>query len=338
MLLEGGLAVGKERIVSLDFLKAIAILSVVMGHIASPFSSFIFSWHMPAFFVASGFLLGMRNAQHATTSVFSKKDLFHLGGYYLFFGALGITAEFFKDVALGRPILPLGESLLGLLYFMDMPHLHHYGFVLWFLLALFWGKIFTRGLFLYVGKPLLMLATSFLLFWIGLKLPMEIPLGFGVREGLLSVPWCVTGGILFRLIKPYHTLSTGVQGVVLVGGAVTLLFLPVPQLNLAGYFVSVPSYNFVYSSFVVFLILGLGNLVVNRIKIMQPTIAFFSRMSIYIMALHVYTNNVATVIIHRYHQETWWMVFILSCILLLPLLLFVQTFQQKWNERKQRMA
>ena len=161
-----GLAVGKERIVSLDFLKAIAILSVVMGHIASPFSSFIFSWHMPAFFVASGFLLGMRDAQHATTSVFSKKDLFHLGGYYLFFGVLGITAEFFKDVALGRPILPLGESLLGLLYFMDMPHLHHYGFVLWFLPALFWGKIFTRGLFLYVGKSLLMLVASFLLFWV----------------------------------------------------------------------------------------------------------------------------------------------------------------------------
>lgn len=138
---------GKERIVSLDFLKAIAILSVVMGHIASPFSSFIFSWHMPAFFVASGFLLGMRDAQHATTSVFSKKDLFHLGGYYLFFGVLGITAEFFKDVALGRPILPLGESLLGLLYFMDMPHLHHYGFVLWFLPALFWGEDFHARAF-----------------------------------------------------------------------------------------------------------------------------------------------------------------------------------------------
>ena len=315
---------GKERIVSLDFLKAIAILSVVMGHIASPFSSFIFSWHMPAFFVASGFLLGMRDAQHTTTSVFSKKDLFHLGGYYLFFGVLGITAEFFKDVALGRPILPLGESLLGLLYFMDMPHLHHYGFVLWFLPALFWGKIFTRGLFLYVGKSLLMLVASFLLFWIGLKLPMEIPLGFGVREGLLSVPWCVTGGILFRLI--------------LVGGAVALLFLPVPRLNLAEYIVSVPPYNFAYSSFAVFLILGLGNLVVNHIKIIQPTTAFLSRMSIYIMVLHVYTNNVATVIVHRYYQDAWWMVFILSCVLLLPLLLFVQTFQQKWNERKQRMA
>ena len=327
---------GKERIVSLDFLKAIAILSVVMGHIASPFSSFIFSWHMPAFFVASGFLLGMRDAQHAMISVFSKRDLFHLGGYYLFFGVLGITAAFFKNVALGRPILPLDESLLGLLYFMDMPHLHHYGFVLWFLPALFWGKVFTRWLFLYIGKPLLMLAASFLLFWIGWKIPMEIPLGFGVREGLLSVPWCVTGGLLFHVIKTCHTLSTRVQGIVLGGGAIALLFLPVPRLNLAEYIVSVPPYNFAYSSFVVFLILGLGNLVVRHTKIIQPTIAFISRMSIYIMALHVYTNNAATVIVHRYYQDAWWMVFILSCVLLLPLLFFVQAFQQKWNERKQR--
>lgn len=49
---------GKERIVSLDFLKAIAILSVVMGHIASPFSSFIFSWHMPAFLWHQDFCWG----------------------------------------------------------------------------------------------------------------------------------------------------------------------------------------------------------------------------------------------------------------------------------------
>ena len=115
-----------------------------------------------------------------------------------------------------------------------------------------------------------------------------------------------------------------------------MLFLPVPHLNLAEYIVSVPPYNFAYSSFAVFLILGLGNLVVNRIKIIQPTTAFLSRMSIYIMVLHVYTNNVATVIVHRYYQDAWWMVFILSCVLLLPLLFFVQAFQQRWNERKQR--
>ena len=181
-----------------------------------------------------------------------------------------------------------------------------------------------------------MLAASILLFWVGWKIPMEIPLGFGVREGLLSVPWCVTGGLLFHVIKTCHALSTRVQGIVLVGGAIALLFLPVPRLNLAEYIVSVPPYNFAYSSFAVFLIFGLGNLVVRHTKIIQPMIAFISRMSIYIMALHVYTNNAATVIVHRYYQDAWWMVFILSCVLLLPLLFFVQAFQQRWNERKQR--
>lgn len=44
-----------ERILSLDFLKAVSIIAVVLGHIASPFGQFIFAWHMPAFFFVSKF-------------------------------------------------------------------------------------------------------------------------------------------------------------------------------------------------------------------------------------------------------------------------------------------
>ena len=39
-----------DRIEWIDTLKTIGILSVILGHIQTPFTTFIFSWHMPLFF------------------------------------------------------------------------------------------------------------------------------------------------------------------------------------------------------------------------------------------------------------------------------------------------
>lgn len=52
-----------NRILSLDYMKALAIFFVVLGHLidgvdseTNPFRIFIYSLHMPLFFIVSGFL------------------------------------------------------------------------------------------------------------------------------------------------------------------------------------------------------------------------------------------------------------------------------------------
>lgn len=54
---------GNNRILSLDYMKALAIFFVVLGHLidgvdseTNPFRIFIYSLHMPLFFIVSGFL------------------------------------------------------------------------------------------------------------------------------------------------------------------------------------------------------------------------------------------------------------------------------------------
>lgn len=44
-----------------DSLKGFAIILVVLGHISSPLSSFIYAFHMPLFFIVSGFFLNPTN-------------------------------------------------------------------------------------------------------------------------------------------------------------------------------------------------------------------------------------------------------------------------------------
>lgn len=50
----------KKRILWIDIAKAIAILLMVVGHTSIPnvLSNFIWAFHMPLFFIASGFTNG----------------------------------------------------------------------------------------------------------------------------------------------------------------------------------------------------------------------------------------------------------------------------------------
>jgi fucose 4-O-acetylase-like acetyltransferase len=40
----------QTTLIWLNRLKTLGILAVILGHITSPFNTFIFSWHMPLFF------------------------------------------------------------------------------------------------------------------------------------------------------------------------------------------------------------------------------------------------------------------------------------------------
>ena len=321
-----GIVLQRERVWSLDFLKAVAILAVVLGHIASPLSRFIFAWHMPAFFFASGVLLWAKREKGGRLSVFDKHDFFRLGRYYLFFGLLGIAAENIKIWALGRPAMDLWETAVGFLYFMDMPHLHHYGFILWFLPALFWGKMFARALLCYGKEQDNILLGAGFLFLVGWMRPLEFAVGFGIHEGLLAVLWCVLGCLFAAVWNRYRMLS--VFGALAFAAALgAIVFLPIPRLDLASYMIPDPLYNVCYSVLVIYLLLFLGQLLEKRVRVFDRGIELISRYSIYIMGFHVYTNNAAVVFLQHFHQEAWWMVFLTSCALLVPLLLAVGFLQ-----------
>lgn len=315
-----------KRFWTLDFLKAISILAVILGHIASPFSRFIFAWHMPAFFFASGVLLRAQQEKGEPLAVFSKHDLSRFGGYYLFFGLLGILAESIKVWVLKRPPMDLWQTIVGFVYFMDMSHLNHYGYILWFLPALFWGKIFTRGLICYAKKPAYIFLGAISLFILGWLLPKEFPVGFGIHEGLLAVLWCVLGYLLAKNFDG-GKLSSLVGCIAFTAGWIAVGCIPVPYMDLASYAIPFPLSAILYSILVISLWLCLGKYLEKYGTVWGRGIEWLSKYSVYIMGFHVYTNNVAVLFLRHWHYESWWMSFLLSCLLLFPLLWVVVFLQ-----------
>lgn len=321
-----------ERILSIDFVKAVAIIAMVLGHITSPFGHFIFSWHMPAFFFASGFLLWKRCLKDGPLPIFSKHDFLHLGRYYLIFGVLAITAEYIKVRALGRPPMDMAETAIGFIYFMDMSHLHHYGFILWFLPALFWAKLFMRILMRWTRKSAYMLAGAILLFLAGVQMPLDMPIGLGIHAGLLAVLWCVSGGLFCKALDQYQGLPY-VRTIIFLGCLTAAVVFPAPQLDLASYQVPFPLYNVVYSLIIIYLLVFLGDALERKGTTLRGVVGFISRNSIYIMVFHVYTNNAAGILLKHYCYEVWWITFTFSCVLLIPVLLMIRFLQSKWGKR-----
>ena len=52
-----------KRVEEIDIVKALGIILMVIGHSSSPFTKFIYLFHMPIFFIASGFLYNEKNSK-----------------------------------------------------------------------------------------------------------------------------------------------------------------------------------------------------------------------------------------------------------------------------------
>ncbi len=164
----GGLA-GKgevKRLYYLDYARGIGIILVVLAHIqyiSEPLRIFLVSFHIPLFFIISGFLINIKNeAGRALKDILSGKFRRMLIPYYVYsvIDMLIYAIYFFitgRDGGLSTIMLALVQTLT------------FYGYsVLWFLPAIFFGEV----IFLWIKRLMprachIVLALSAMLsFWI----------------------------------------------------------------------------------------------------------------------------------------------------------------------------
>lgn len=128
-----------------DILKGVGILAVILGHSLIPnyFRNFIFAWHMPLFFMISGYFY---KPSSLTLSI--KKNLRGLIVPYIFTAiALFIFTVVSVNIGYKEPkwYEEVVNSLVAIVYgagSQDLPNGgNYYVGAIWFLLALFWCRI-----------------------------------------------------------------------------------------------------------------------------------------------------------------------------------------------------
>ena len=292
----------QKRIDWIDSLKIFGILAVILGHLNSPFGGFIFSWHMPLFFLISGFFI-----KHEESFIeYSKKESLRLMLPYFIFALLGLFVEALKRYALQRDGLDFVNEFQGIFIWMDMSSLiNTYAFVLWFLPALFFSKIILFLVIKHIKNIQYQIALVLLLF--GSSFTMNLP--FGMDNALNALIFIFIGNKFYCYFEDsqYIYLSPFILfGILIIYG--------VPSLDMATKSYENTFMVVIYSVFfIVSLIAIFKNLNLNY-KILD----IWKKNIMLIFVFHVYTNNIAYIVSNKLIESeySWVLAFLLSLIIL----------------------
>lgn len=307
-----------QRINFIDSLKGIGILAVILGHIANPFANFIYLWHMPLFFIISGFFINI-NKNFFT---FVKKNALNIMIPYFIFGILGILVEGIKDLVLQRNF-ELLILLKGLFFYMDFYHLQNsYALILWFLPALFFAKIFTFLL----SKHLRILIFPYITI-IFCILYFDINLPFALDIGFIASIFSILGYFLFISTKASNqSISTiGIWGGVIA--SLCTFWLNYDLFTYRNF--TWQNHIFFTISFCVFLyfLTKKFEFIFTKIKIIN----YFGHNSMLFYIFHIYTNNIANVILKKFNILNWMLIFIFSLVLLITLTFIFKNIFKRLN-------
>ena len=182
-----------KRIMYLDIARGIAIISVIIGHyiqlVSLQYVNVIYCFHMPLFFLISGTFI-KKNV--SVDKLFEKKSKQLLRPYLLVstIWALGVA---------GKNFLQDGTEAC-IEQFLKSCHAIFIGGgqsirMLWFLLALFWGSIFTQ-IVLFITKKKIQFVAVLLISVIGYLSSSIVVVPWNIQQGMVATSYLYIGYIL----------------------------------------------------------------------------------------------------------------------------------------------
>ena len=286
----------KTRIRWVDVAKGIAIISIVLGHLANRrINSVAFTFHVPVFFFLSGYFL---NLDLKVSDFVKKKAKSLLVPYLTTCIVICLLSVPLNILQRENWIKGLVQWLFASVYgagntFAEPFYIPQIG-AIWFLLALFWGEVFLRLLMnLKKGTRVCILI---LIFALSLWSARYLWLPFSLQAGGCALIY-IYAGHLFRQVEAKATELSMVSS---EANFVFFLFMAVNWIwtikNYEGiYFARAEFLNGVYDIWGnvcgVFVILILSKLLADKFKYLPDALSVAGRNSLLIMCVHVLELN-----------------------------------------------
>lgn len=218
-----------NRIVGIDYLKVLGLFLMVLGH--SPFlpdciEKFVYSFHMPMFFILSGILFKDASWSKVINGGISSLLIPYLGINVICLGLWCVTEYANGTLLYDNFLIRVGAVCLGLGY-------ERYGLVpvcspLWFLLALFWCRLATC---FYVkclhNKVVRCLFILIIIIAVSLLNRLEIQIPFACSSALLALPFMIVA----YEIKRFFLIKRSMKIQALIVFISILIVLPSYSIN-----------------------------------------------------------------------------------------------------------
>lgn len=280
----------RERIEWIDILKGIGILAVVWGHSGSSIAKYLYWFHMPLFFLISGFLYNHTKAQSTSARSYTLQKAKHLLLPYFFYltsiALMQITATLISTHHLQMKVSFLtlllgGRGLSGI-----------YG-VFWFITTLFAVQI----TYFFLDKTKTPVRITFILssylaahieshYWPLIYIPWNLDIS------LYAITFYAIGDLLRRsklLRKSYFNAWFTLLPIVIIFAFIVLYSKGILAFHLD---LKSHEYNHLLTDFIVplsiILILITCSMVLQRYRIFSYIFAYIGRASMVIMYLHIF--------------------------------------------------
>lgn len=270
---------------TIDIMKGIAILAMIAGHCFIPFAlhEFIYLWHMPLFFVVSGFFYRMKSFEELLSSTWKG-----LIGPYIVTSVVLLSITLVKDIITGYSSFVVRlinqVAITGL---MDDPSkygdfLYNAG-PIWFLLALAW----CRGMYAIVNKffsrtfiiTIIVIFTSFWAWFWG----KDHFVPFFISQGLVGVIFYHIGYMMGQYKK---VLQDNTKLLVVLGFCSVFVGMSYCKMDIWGLYMSCWPANVIIATLIVFAIYVIVYKIQLSCLFQLKSLSYMGRMSILILALH----------------------------------------------------
>ncbi len=333
----------KERMHYLDLLKGIGIVLVVLGH--NSFHDYvtqaIYFFHMPLFFVISGFLDKLEGVSFGD---YFRKKMKRLMYPYITFGVLIIIYNTLFDILSGsRSSAKLMKRIAALAYGnLIWENNSEYIGTLWFLAGLFCSGMIAYGIYraseksrvkLFIFCGISMLAAAGMAV-IKNKYPARLP--------AVRLPWCLDValiGALFYLAgyfwrqKWHDKVNRTYQGIFLLAAGFLLGTFNLSYMKFRGYEMLRTdmlqmNYGIIPLYFVSALFISLGLMVVlkniyhGKMRWMEK----LGQLSMLIMIDHIYIQQIIARILNHFNRNLWIISFPVSLAISIAFALIIDKY------------
>lgn len=212
----------KKRINWIDLYKGILILLVLIGHISQNkyVNTFIYSFHMPAFFFISGYL-------YKTKQRFVKQKFKSIMIPYFFFAIITYLYWVYIERKLRNQTQNIFETGINILFMRGGNAEYIYNIALWFLPCLFFTEIIYYSIRNFIKNEkkcnIFLIVFSILITYVFTFIKTEYRFIFSLDTVLITIGFYALGN-LFKTTKILSKKSDKKQNFI-IGIAVSLIFL-----------------------------------------------------------------------------------------------------------------
>tara|TARA_Y100000389_G_C17468154_1_gene527669 strand:- start:2396 stop:3220 length:825 start_codon:yes stop_codon:yes gene_type:complete len=268
---------------------------------------------MPLFFFLAGFFI----KYDLSCKEFIKKDIKRLIVPYLIFTLVALIIESIKRLLLNREGLDYLHELKGIFIWMDYASLiNTYGFVLWFLPALFFGRFIVYS----INKEIKSVLTQTIVVCIIFYTSFFVNFFLGIDNALNAALYIFLGSIFFRFYQ--NDVRLYILPFILLG---LTYYSGVPALDIASKYYENIIFNIVYSISIIFILIS----IIKKINYKSKLMTLWGSNTLLLFIIHPYTNNIGHIITDKLLFDGWYLKFFISLTILHIVILVKQRFINK---------